>query len=273
MISGSPTQHSAAADTDSEIHPTAYVHPNAEIGEAVTIGPFSLIEANTQIGDRCKIGGHVQLLNSTSLGEDCVVSGGAILGGDPQDLQFDPEKPSRVEIGNRNTIREHVTIHRGAQEDGVTRVGDDNYLMVNSHLGHDVVLGNKNILANGCLLGGVVHVGDNNFLGGGSAVHQFVRIGNYVMVKGLSAISKDIPPFVTVHGHNQISGLNVIGLRRAGFSASKRGSIKLAFDHMYRSGLNITQALDEAAELVLEPEAQRFIDFFRAPSAKGVCTR
>ncbi|NNE93722.1 MAG: acyl-ACP--UDP-N-acetylglucosamine O-acyltransferase [Verrucomicrobiales bacterium] len=256
-----------------KIHPTAIVHPDARIGEGVTIGPWVLIEAGVELGAGCRIDAQAQILNSVVMGENCVVSGGAIIGGDPQDIEFDRDTPSRVVIGKGNTFRENVTIHRGASENSATRIGDSNFLMVGSHIGHDAKVGNCNILANDCLLGGFVKLGDGSFLGGGSAFHQFVRIGDLTMVKGLAAVSRDVPHYTTVCGSNQVSGLNVIGMRRSGFSNQTRLNVKTAFDHMYRSGLNLTQALASAVDLALEREALHFIEFFRNPSRKGICMR
>lgn len=239
----------------------------------VEIGPWVLIEAGVQIGDRCRIEAHAQLLNTVALGDDCVVRAGALIGGDPQDTSFSRNTPSRVEIGSGNTIGENVTIHRSASENEATRIGDRNYFMAASHIGHDCVVGDDNILANNCLLGGHVQLGNRSFLGGGSAFHQFIRIGDLCIVKGLSAISRDVPPFVTASGVNQISGLNVIGLRRAGFSREARIEVKQAFNHVYREGKNLSQSIAKRGELKLGPEAQVFLDFFESVSKKGVCMR
>ncbi|MGY8642289.1 MAG: acyl-ACP--UDP-N-acetylglucosamine O-acyltransferase [Verrucomicrobiales bacterium] len=255
------------------IHPTAIVHPDAQIADDVTIGPWVLVEAGVNIAAGCRIHAQVQLLNSVTLGENCAVHGGAILGGDPQDLAFKPETVSHVVIGDRNTFRENVTVHRSAEAGGTTRIGDDNFLMAGSHVGHDSIVGNHNVLANNCLLGGFVRVGNHTFLGGGSAYHQFCRVGDLAMVKGLTAISRDVPPFVTAAGSNSIIGMNVVGMRRQGFSAPTRKSVKTAFYHMYRSGMNLTQALENVSELELAPEAADFIEFFRNPSRKGICMR
>ncbi len=255
------------------IHPSAIIHPDALVADDVVIGPWVLIEAGAKIGSGCRIEGHSQILNNTTLGRNCIVSSGVYLGGNPQDKAFDPATPSSVVIGDNNTFRESVTVHRGAEEGSVTRIGNGNFFMVGAHVGHDSKVGDNNVLANNCLLGGFVTIGNGTFLGGGSAFHQFVRVGDKCMVKGLTAISRDVPPFVVVSGSNQISGLNVIGLRRSGFSVETRKSVKQAFDHMYRSGQNLSQALASIGRLMLEPEAAEFVEFFRNPSRKGICTR
>ena len=255
------------------IHPTAIVHPSAEIADDVVVGPWVLIEEGVKIGPGCRIAAQSQILKHVTLGRECSVYASACIGNDPQDLSFQRDTPSRVEIGDNNTFRENVTVHRGAGESTATRIGDRNFFMVGSHIGHDCVIGDDNVFANGCLLGGFVSVGNKTFLGGGAAFHQFVRVGDLCMVKGLTAISRDVPPFVTAWGSNQIGGLNVTGLRRSGMCAIHRQSIKTAFNHMFLAGLNLTQALASATSLTLESEALSFIEFFRTPSRKGICHR
>ena len=153
----------------------------------------------------------------------------------------------------------------------MTRIGAENFLMAGAHVGHDVQMGSHNVLANNCLLGGEVLVGDKNFFGGGSAFHQFVRVGDLTMVKGLTAISQDVPPFVMVSGSNQVRGLNVVGMSRAGFDKDQRSGVKAAFNHIYRGGLNLSQALEAADAMVWGDEAAEFLEFFRGVSKKGVC--
>jgi len=253
------------------IHPTAAVAAGAEIAEDVVVGPFAVIDAKVRIRAGCRIEGHAQLLNSVELGESCEVGHGAIIGGNPQDLGFDRATPSGIVIGARNVFREHVTVNRSSVEGGATRIGDGNYLMASSHAGHDVVIGDNNVIANACMLGGHVTVGNSTFLGGGGGFHQFVRIGDLCMVKGLTAISQDVPPFVIMSGSNDVRGLNSIGLRRAGYDKETRDSIKLAFTIVMREGHNIDAALEKAAANALKPEAEAFVEFFRTPSRKGIC--
>ena len=153
----------------------------------------------------------------------------------------------------------------------MTRLGLSNFLMAGSHVGHDVQMGDHNVMANQCLLGGEVQVGERNFFGGGSAFHQFVRVGDLCMVKGLTAISKDVPPFLMVSGSNQVRGLNVVGMSRAGFDKEQRLGVKAAFNPVYRGGVNLSQALEAAGEMEWGTEATQFIDFFRTESKKGIC--
>lgn len=253
------------------IHPTAIVHPNAELAADVTVGPYAIIAAGVRLGPGCEVGGHAQLLGSITLGENCRVHGAAILGGDPQDLGFDPATPSSVEIGPNNTFREHVTIHRGSKEGNVTRIGAGNYFMAGSHAGHDSQIGDRNILANEVMLGGWVVMGDGSFLGGGVGVHQFARIGDLCMVGGHASISTDLPPYTMSAGLNRIRGLNSVGMRRAGFDADTRLEIKRAFNLVYRGGKTISEAVDAASSCSWRPETERFFEFLRAPSKKGIC--
>lgn len=252
------------------IHPTALVDPQAEIGEGVSIGPFAVIESGVSIGAGCRVLGHAQVLCGVRMAENCQVGHGSVIGGDPQDFKFSREIKSGVEIAAGTVIREHVTVHRGSREGGVTRLGENNFLMAGAHVGHDVQLGDHNVLANGCLLGGEVQVGERNFFGGGAAFHQFVRVGDLCMVKGLTAVSQDVPPFVMVSGSNQVRGLNVVGMSRAGFDREQRTGVKAAFNHIYRTGLNLSQALAAADEMEWGKEAAQFIDFFRVETKKGV---
>ncbi|HRX55687.1 MAG: acyl-ACP--UDP-N-acetylglucosamine O-acyltransferase [Verrucomicrobiales bacterium] len=253
------------------IHPAAIVHPDAQIGEGVTIGPFSIVEAGAVIGNDCTIGSHSMVLGSVTLGSGTTVGHGSILGANPQSIGFDPAISSRVEIGPNNIIREHVTIHRSTIRDGVTRVGEGNYLMTGVHLGHDVTIGDNNILANNCLLGGHVVLGNRSFLGGGSVFHQFVRLGDFVMIRGIVGIGKDVPHYVACGAVNRVAGLNIVGLRRGGFSPTVRTEIKKAFNLVYREGLNLSQALSKAAESTWIPEAQTFFDFLSVKSSRGYC--
>jgi UDP-N-acetylglucosamine acyltransferase len=254
-----------------KIHPTAFVDPAAEIGEDAQIGCFAVVEAGAKIGDRCTLEGHAQVLSHAEIGDDCLVGGNSIIGGAPQDLGFDSRVPSKVRIGPGNTFRENVTIHRSTTENGVTEIGSNNYFMVGTHVGHDCVIGERNILANQCMLGGHVVLGDGAFLGGGAGLHQFVRIGSLCMIKGNASISQDVPPYVIISDSNRVRGLNVIGMRRAGMNAATRKNVKEAFHQMFLNERNLQEALDDTLPHEWEPEAQAFIDFFRGETTRGVC--
>src|SRR5438045_9753908 len=204
------------------IHQTAVIGSGAKIGANVEIGPHSVIGGAVTIADDCVIGANVVIEGEVSIGRGNRIGHGAMIGGEPQDVRFSPTTPSRVEIGERNIIRENSTIHRGTTADSATKIGDDNFLMVNAHVGHNCVIGNKVIVANNVLLGGYVMVDDQAFLGGGSVFHQNMRGGRLGVAHGGSAFGKDIPPFVIAAERNYVFGLNSIVLCRAGFSRDRR---------------------------------------------------
>lgn len=255
------------------IHPTAFIDPAAELGSEVSIGAFAVIEGGVKIGDGSVVHGHAQVLSGVTLGPQCEVGHSSIIGGAPQDLGFDQSIPSGVQVGAKTVFREHVTIHRSSIEGGNTLIGERNFFMGGTHAGHDCVIGNGNILANHVLLAGHVHLGSDSFLGGGAGFHQFIRIGDRCMVKGLARISQDIPPFVIAGECNQVTGLNVIGLRRAGFPPETRANLKAAFKLVLVDGLPLKEALAASDSLQWDAPAQTFLDFFRGESKKGICRR
>ncbi len=252
------------------IHPTALVDGAAKLGANVTIGPFSIVGPKVVIGDECVIQSHVVLEGEVHLGAKNTIGHGSIVGGLPQDLGFKPETQSRVEIGDRNILREHCTVHRGTAQGSATILGNDNFLMAGSHIGHNSQIGNRVIIANNCLLGGYVRIDDGAFLGGSSIFHQFMHVGRLVMVQGNGGFSKDIPPFMIAGEVNFVFGVNALGLRRAGFGTSEREEIRRAFKLLYRSELNTRQALEKAAEIEFGPTAREFFDFVRAAKKRGV---
>lgn len=254
-----------------KIHPTAIVDPTAKMGDSVTIGPYAVIGAKVVIGQRSTIESHAVVEPGVTIGADNVIGHGAIIGTAPQDLSFSPERETHVVIGNENVIREHCTIHRGSAEGSVTKIGDKNFLMVGAHVGHNCEIGNNVIIANNCLLGGHVRVGDGAFLGGACLFHQHMCIGRLAIAQGGSAFGKDIPPFVIAAERNYVFGLNVVGLRRAGFSAKDRDELKAAFKLVYTSGLNIGQAIKKAATMKLGTAAQEFLDFVANAKKRGIC--
>jgi len=214
---------------------------------------------------------HVVIEGDVTMGTDNFIGHGAIIGAPPQDLSFSPERKTKVEIGNDNIIREYCTIHRGSSEGSATKIGDKNFLMTGAHVGHNCEIGNGVIIANNCLLAGHVRVGDGAFLGGGSTFHQHMHVGRLVMVQGSSAFGKDIPPFVIAAERNYLFGLNVVGLRRAGFSVEDREEIKAAFKLLYQSGLNISQALEKATTMKFGAPAREFLDFVANAKKRGSC--
>ena len=254
-----------------KIHSTALVDPGERIGADVEIGPFSVIGPEVVIGDNTIVQSHVVIEGEVAIGARNFIGHGAIIGAPPQDLSFSPERKTRVEIGNENVIREYCTIHRGSAEGSATKMGDNNFLMAGAHLGHNCAIGNNVIIANNCLLGGYVRVDDAAFLGGGCVFHQNMCVGRLAIVQGASGFSKDIPPFVIAAEINYVFGVNVIGLRRAGFSAQDRNEIKAAFKLLYTSGLNISQALEKAATMEFGARAREFFAFVTAAKKRGIC--
>jgi UDP-N-acetylglucosamine acyltransferase len=253
------------------IHPSALVDPGAKIGAGVEIGPFSIIGPNVTIGERTIVQSHVAIEGEVEIGTGNLIGHGAVIGAPPQDVSFSLERKTKIEIGNNNIIREYCTIHRGTAEGSATKLGDKNFLMAGAHVGHNCEVGNNVVIANNCLLAGYVQVDDGAFLGGGSTFHQFMHIGRLVMVQGSSAFGKDLPPFVVAAERNCVFGLNVVGLRRAGFSAKDRDEIKAAFKLVYMSGLNISQALEKAATINLGAAAREFVDFVMNSKKRGIC--
>src|SRR5438067_13864969 len=254
-----------------KIHPTALVDPDAQIGADVEIGPFSVVGPQAVIGNKSIVHSHVVIEGNVVIGTGNFIGQGAIIGTPPQDLSFSPERITKVEIGNGNVIREYCTIHRGSSEGSVTKIGDKNFLMAGAHLGHNCEIGNNVIIANNCLLAGHVRVDDGAFLGGGSTFHQHMHVGRLVMVQGSSAFGKDLPPFVIAAERNCVFGLNVMGLRRAGFTVSDREEIKAAFKLVYLSGLNVSEALNKATTKEFRGPAREFLDFVANAKKRGIC--
>jgi UDP-N-acetylglucosamine acyltransferase len=246
------------------IHPTAIVDPTAEVGEDVEIGAYSVVGTEAILGNGTRLHPHVVVESYTTLGNGCEVFSGAVLGGRPQDRKFKGEK-SRLIIGSNNIIREHVTVHRASGPEGVTRLGDDNLIMAYCHIGHNCVLGSGITMGNMTGLSGHVQVEDKVVFGGIVGVHQFTRIGRLAMIGGFSKVVQDVPPFVMADGRpSKVVDLNVIGLRRSGVSPRVRADVKQVYKLLYRSNLNLSQAID-AIEADIEPSPERdyLLDFVR----------
>ncbi len=248
----------------SSIHATAVIGKNAVLGEGVTVGPYSVIEDDVEIGNGTTIWPHVHIASGARIGSDCKIHSGAVLANEPQDLKFSGEK-TYLYLGDRNVVRECVTLNRGTMATGKTVIGSDNLFMAYSHVGHDCVIGNHVVVANCVPFGGHCEVGDYVVIGGLAAVHQFVRIGRFSMVGGVARASLDVPPFVMAGGHESFryEGLNSIGLKRRGFSSEKITLIKDAYRILFQSGLLLSNALDQVtSELPQEPEIIEILDFF-----------
>ena len=255
------------------IHPQAFVDPKAELGTDVSVGAFAFIGAHTTIGDGCRIDPHAVIHPYTRLGRGCAVHAAAVLGDRPQDLAFDGDTVSYVEIGEECVFREGVTVHRGTKPDTVTRIGNRCFLMANSHVAHNCQLGDDVIFANGVLLGGYVEIGDRAFLSGNVVVHQFCRVGALAMLSGLSAASKDVPPYCILENSetNRLAGLNVVGMRRAGLTPDQRADVKRVFQLLFRREVNLRDAIEESATQFPNGPAAVMWQFAQA-SKRGVCT-
>ncbi len=246
-----------------QIHPTAVVSADVRLGGDVIVEPFVVIEPDVVIGPRCHIGAHAVIKRQTVLGADNQISEGAVLGGRPQHLHAHDEIGA-LHIGNGNTIRENVTIHAALEPGNATRIGDCNMIMVNSHVAHDCRVGHHTILANNVLLAGHVVVDDFAYLSGAAAAHQFCRIGRHTMVGGQSHIKADVLPFVTVDGFtSKVVGLNVIGLRRRGFSAAEIDQLKQAYRLIFQSGLAWEALLAELERTFTQAPATQMLEFLR----------
>ena len=261
------TQEAIVESRQTIIHPTAIVHPSAEIGVGVTVGPFCVIDPDVQIGDGAQIDSHVVIHQYTRTGVNCEIGCGSVLGGVPQDHKFRGER-SYLIIGDNTIIREYNTIHRACGEDMATRIGSDNMLMAYCHIGHNCDIGSHIVMANMVGISGHVVVEDRVVFGGIVGVHQYVRIGKLAMVGGYSKVVQDIPPFMMADGRpTRVYDLNVIGLRRAGVPPRVRAGLKQAYKLLYRSKLNITQAIEaiESIESEVEPTDERdyLLDFVR----------
>lgn len=253
------------------IHSTAIVDPAAKIGNNVEIGAFSIIGADVEIGDDCWIGPHVVIKGPTTIGKQNKIYQFSSIGEDPQDKKYAGE-PTRLEIGDRNLIREFCTFNRGtAQDRGVTSVGDDNWIMAYVHLAHDCVVGNNTILANNAGLAGHVHVDDYTILGGYTVVHQFCSFGKHSITAMGSIVFKDVPPYLTVSGYPaKPFGLNTEGLKRRGFTTDALKGLKKAYKILYRSGLTLRDAQTQLEALSEEvPEVIEFCEFLRKNEEQG----
>jgi UDP-N-acetylglucosamine acyltransferase len=246
------------------IHPTAIVDPTVQIGANVEIGAYSVVGAEAVLGDGVHLHPHVVIEPNTSLGSGCEVFSGAVLGGLPQDRKYKGEKSFLI-IGSNNILREHVTVHRASGNGNATRLGDDNLIMAYCHIGHNCVMGSGITMGNMTGLSGHVLVEDRVTFGGIVGVHQFTRIGRLAMIGGFSKVVQDVPPFVMADGRpSKVVDLNIIGLRRSGVSTRVRADLKQVYKLLYRSNLNISQAV-ETIEADIEPSPERdyLLDFVR----------
>jgi len=254
-----------------KIHSTAIVHPKAILAEKSCVGPYSIIGSGVSIGAGTDVGAHCVIEGDTKIGKNCRIFTGAVIGSIPQDLKFKGEKTS-LEIGDNNIIREYVTVNLGTKTTGKTVIGNNNLFMAYSHVAHDCRVGNAVIIANGGTLAGNVVIEDKAILGGLVGIHQFVRVGTFSIIGGFSKVIQDIPPYSTCDGRPaKFYGLNVIGLRRAGFKEKIKKDLKTAFRILFQSGLSISHALQEIKKQLPPSEEVRHLIEFIKNSERGIC--
>ena len=251
------------------IHPSAIIHPRAKLDSTVRVGPFAVIDEGVELGPHCLVGPHVYLAGLTTIGANNRFHAGCVIGDAPQDLKYKNE-PTRLRIGSDNVFREHVTAHRSTRPETETVIGSHNFLMANAHVAHNCVVGDHVIMANSTMLGGYAVVQDRAFLSGNCLVHQFARVGTLALMQGGAAISQDLPPFAISKRINEMCGLNVIGLRRAGFTPEQRSELKRLYHRLFRSGENLPVALAAARQEFSSAPAKILLDFV-AEAKRGVC--
>ncbi|MDJ0741183.1 MAG: acyl-ACP--UDP-N-acetylglucosamine O-acyltransferase [Gammaproteobacteria bacterium] len=253
-----------------QIHPSAIIEDGADVDPSASIGPFSIVETGAIVGPCCEIQSNVRIYRHTRMGRDNVVCHGATIGSAPQDLGFAPDKAKPLTIGDGNHFKECVNISHGVKEEHGTVIGNGNYLMAFSHIGHDCVVGDHNVFANTATLGGHVEMGGHAFLSGHVAVHQFCRVGDYVMIGGVSGVRQDVPPYAMANGQlARFVGLNLVGLRRAGFSQVQRSAIKQAYRVLLQSGLRLPDALAQIAATADTDEVRNIVAFVER-SQRGI---
>lgn len=253
----------------SKIHPTAIIDSAAQLASDVIVGPYAIIDGPVTLGAGCIVESHAQLIGPLTAGERNYFGRGCIIGDEPQHLAA-TGAGTHVYIGDGNGFREHVTVHRGTAPGKATRIGDNNYLMAGSHVGHDCTVGNKVIMANCALLGGHVTVEDGVFLSGNTGVHQRMRIGKLAMLSGTSAATKDLPPFTIMQLFNQVVGVNVIGMRRAGYSHDDINAVRQAFRMLYLRHNLIPVAIDKIAREFAGSKAIEELVHFIRNSTNGI---
>src|SRR5665213_549478 len=261
---------SVPVDPSAIIAPTARIHPDALIGERTRIGEFCVIEPDVEIGADCLLEPYVFVKRWTTLGDRNEISAGTALGTDPLDKNFKGER-SYLRIGNGNKIREHYTISRGTQPESVTAIGDGNYIMTSGHIAHNCTIGNNTVIASCALVAGHVEVEDQAFISGGVVIHQYSRIGRLAMIGGNTRVNLDVPPFFLYSGFNVApKGLNIVGLRRAGFTLEQVARLKQAYRALYRSDLLLEAALAKI-ELEFADENTLHLAAFIRRSHRGIC--
>ena len=259
-----------AVDPSAYVAPTARVNPAASIGPQTRIGEFCVIESDVVIGSHCVLEPYVYIKRWTTMGDENEISAGTVLGTDPLDKAFTGER-SYLTIGNRNKIREHYTISRGTKPESETRIGNGNYIMTSGHIAHNCVLGDNIVIASCALVAGYAQIEDQAFLSGGVLVHQHSKVGRLAMISGNSRVNLDAPPFFTYCGYSiEPEGLNLVGLKRAGFTSGQMQPLKAAYRLLYLSGLRLAEALWKIEAELASPETLHLVQFIRS-SKRGIC--
>lgn len=252
-----------------KIHPTAIIGKKAVLGD-VEVGPYAIVEDGVVVGDGTKILAHAYLCSGATIGRDCEVHMGAVIGHAPQHIQFRGAE-SFLKIGDRNVFREYSSIHRGLKDGSATTIGNDNFFMGFSHVAHDCAIGDNIVLCNGVLIAGHVSVEEKAFISGNAAIHQFVKIGTMAMIGGLARVNKDVVPYTLIEGDSEVCSLNVVGLKRSDLSEESKRQIKGVYKLLYRSGLNVSQALAEIGKMgKLAREAAHMVGFVKS-AERGIC--
>jgi UDP-N-acetylglucosamine acyltransferase len=252
------------------IHPTAIIDSLAEIHPDCEIGPYVVVEGPVKIHSGTRVMAHVTVAGWTEIGEGNEIHPGAVLGGPPQDKAYSGAE-TYLKIGCRNIFREFVQVHRGTTAGSSTVIGNDNYIMATAHVGHNCRLGDHIVIANGALLGGYVEVDDGAFISGNCVVHQFIRVGKLALMRGLSGVSRDVPPYAIVDWQHTVRGVNSVGLKRAGFDERKVRALKDAFRVLFRKGRNLSLAVRELEiQKDLTPEVLALLEFVKS-AKRGVC--
>jgi UDP-N-acetylglucosamine acyltransferase len=252
------------------IHPTAIVDPRAEIDGSAEIGPYVVVQGPVKIGRATRVMAHASMMGWTEIGVENEIHGGTVIGDAPQDQAYKGEE-SYLKIGDRNIIREFVQIHLGTKPGSSTIIGNDNFLMATSHVAHNCRLGNRIVMVNGAVLGGYVEVGDQAFISAHCVVHPFIRVGELSMMRGLSGTSRDVPPYSIIDWQHRVRGVNVIGLKRAGYDDQRIRQIREAYRILFRKGRNLSLAVEELIQKTQPSgEVAALLDFIKS-SERGVC--
>jgi len=258
------------ADPSAQVAPTARVHPDAILGAGTVVGEFAIVEPDVSIGAGTILEPYVYVKRWTTLGERNQISAGTILGTDPLDKHFTGGR-SYLRIGDGNIVREHYTVSRGTAPESETVIGDGNYIMTSGHIAHNCRIGNRTVIASCALVAGHVEIEDEAFVSGGVVIHQHSRVGRLAMIAGNTRVNSDVPPYFLYAGYNvEARGLNLVGLKRAGFTGAEIQSLKVAYRILYRSGLKLEAALERIEAEVAGAPASHLVNFIRS-SKRGIC--